>query len=98
MHVNGLPDSFYSSDKDICKFSDQNDYVVITKDSDFLDSYLVQQTPTKLIKVNLGNISTSDLIIIFERHFDFFCTYFEKGSGCIEVSKNSLFVHEPMRL
>lgn len=25
IHVNELPDSFYSSDKDICKFSDQND-------------------------------------------------------------------------
>lgn len=98
IHVNELPDSFYTSDKDICKFSDQNDYVVVTKDSDFLDSYLVRQTPMKLIKVNLGNISTPELIAIFEQHCDFFTTYFEKGSGCIEVSKNSIFVHEPMRL
>lgn len=97
-HVNGLPNSFYSSDKDICKFADQNDHVVLTKDSDFLDSYLVQQTPFKLIKVNLGNISTPELIAILERHLDFLIAYFEKGGGWIEVSKNRIFVHEPMRL
>jgi predicted nuclease of predicted toxin-antitoxin system len=34
-NVNGLPDSFYSSDKDTCKFTDQNDQVVLAKDSDF---------------------------------------------------------------
>jgi len=47
-HANDLPDSFYSSDRDICKFADRNDCVVITKDSDFLNSYLMQQTPMKL--------------------------------------------------
>ena len=97
MHVNDLPDSCYSSDKDICKFADQNNFVVVTKDSDFLDTYLVHQTPKSLIKINLGNVSTSELIAIFERHLDFFITYFEKGSGCIEISKHHVFVHEPMQ-
>ena len=58
IHVNELPDSCYSSDRKICKFADQNDHVVVTKDSDFLDTFLVQRTPKKLIKINLGNIST----------------------------------------
>ena len=97
LHVNDLPDSYYSSDKDICKFADKSDYVVVTKDSDFLDTYLVHRTPKSLIKINLGNISTPELIAIFERHLDFFTTYFEKGSGCIEISKHHIFVHEPIR-
>jgi predicted nuclease of predicted toxin-antitoxin system len=58
----------------------------------------VQQTPIKLIKVNLGNISTPELIAILERHLDFLIGYSEKSGGCIEVSKNRIFVHEPMRL
>ncbi|MBN1767744.1 MAG: DUF5615 family PIN-like protein, partial [Prolixibacteraceae bacterium] len=43
-------------DSDLSKYADQNDYVFITKDSDFRDSYFVKQSPKKLIKINLGNI------------------------------------------
>lgn len=62
IHVNTILDKWYTKDKDICKYADANELIVITKDYDFRDSYFLRKTPKKLIKVNLGNISTTDLI------------------------------------
>jgi len=55
-HVNRLPGRWYTSDQDIARLADKEDRILITKDSDFRDSCIVQGTPRKLIKVNLGNI------------------------------------------
>ncbi len=67
-HVNELPDKWFTKDQDICKYCDEHNYVVITKDKDFKDSYLIKREPKKLIKINLGNVSTSDLLSVFNEH------------------------------
>ncbi len=61
-HVNQILDRWNTKDKDICKYADKNDFIVITKDYDFRDSYFISGSPKKLIKINLGNISTIELI------------------------------------
>ncbi|MGE0019428.1 MAG: DUF5615 family PIN-like protein [Draconibacterium sp.] len=62
IHVNELPDKWFSSDKFICNYADESDRIVITKDSDFKNSFYINRTPAKLIKINLGNIANSTLI------------------------------------
>lgn len=64
MHVNDLPDKWFTKDNDISKYADTNDLILITKDSDFRDSYFIKKSPKKLIKINLGNISNNSLIEI----------------------------------
>jgi predicted nuclease of predicted toxin-antitoxin system len=68
VHVNELPDKWFSTDKFICSYADESDRIVITKDSDFKNSFFIQGTPSKLIKVNLGNIANNALISIFSKH------------------------------
>jgi predicted nuclease of predicted toxin-antitoxin system len=62
IHVNQILDRWNTKDKDICEYADGNDLIVITKDYDFRDSYFINGSPKKLIKINLGNISTIELI------------------------------------
>jgi predicted nuclease of predicted toxin-antitoxin system len=64
IHVNDILDKWFSKDTEISNFADENDYILISKDADFRDSFFVNQTPKKLIKVNLGNISNTELIKI----------------------------------
>lgn len=67
IHVNQILDRWYTKDKDICEFADKNDFIVITKDYDFRNSYFINGSPKKLIKINLGNISNIELIKILSQ-------------------------------
>ena len=68
IHINTILDKWFTTDNTIAKFSDLNDFILITKDFDFKNSFLVQKSPKKLIKINLGNISNTQLINVFD-HF-----------------------------
>jgi predicted nuclease of predicted toxin-antitoxin system len=64
VHVNNILDKWFTKDEAITKFADKNDYIIITKDADFRNSFFINRTPKKLLKVNLGNITNHDLIKI----------------------------------
>lgn len=49
---------------------EETDYVLITKDKDFYDSFVLKHQPKKLILVRVGNIKIKDLKAIFENNFD----------------------------
>lgn len=56
-------------DKIISLISIKEQRILITKDSDFFDSFLVKKEPYKLILVKLGNTSRKELIQFFADHF-----------------------------
>jgi predicted nuclease of predicted toxin-antitoxin system len=62
MHVNQLPNRWHTSDADIARTADAEDRILISKNADFRGRCILQRSPRKLIKVNLGNIPTSVLI------------------------------------
>lgn len=70
IHVNSILDKWYTKDSAMANYSDENDLILITKDADFRDSYFLKNTPKKLLKINLGNISNSELITIIETNLD----------------------------
>ena len=79
--------------KDICIYADKNDFTVVTKDTDFKNSHFLNQSPKKHIKVNLGNISTNKLIVIFDRILDKLKVLFEENNKCyVEINKNDITV------
>ena len=44
--------------------------ILITKDADFLDSFIVKNEPYKLILVKLGNSSKNELLNFFSNKFE----------------------------
>lgn len=92
LHVKNILSGTSTSDKDICKFADDSDYIVITKDSDFRNSFFLLNSPLKLIKINLGNISNRELIKIIEKNLEKFKDYFQHETKYIEINKNSIVV------
>ncbi|WP_395045252.1 DUF5615 family PIN-like protein [Flavobacterium sp.] len=50
IHVNSILDKWFSKDSEITKFADENDYIMITKDADFRDSFFIKQSPKKTNK------------------------------------------------
>ena len=67
-HVNTILKGSSTPDNEIRKYADQNNFIVITKDRDFKNSFFINKSPQKLIKINLGNISNDDLINILDKN------------------------------
>jgi predicted nuclease of predicted toxin-antitoxin system len=66
---------------------------VITKDSDFLDSHLIQGIPSKLLLVSTGNITNKELLDLFDKYFEtsikLFATF-----DLIELNNEQIIGHE----
>lgn len=91
-HVNDLPLKWNTSDLEICKYADENNLVIITKDVDFRNSYFINNNPQKLIRVLLGNISNVELIEIFNKYLSTILIYKEHKRFYIELDRDGLFV------
>ena len=61
VHTLDLPAANRTQDKDIVAFAIQEDRIVVTKDNDFVTSFLLHGTPPKLLLISTGNISNDKL-------------------------------------
>ena len=68
IHTNTLPAGNRTSDQAINTLSLGDNLVVVSKDTDFYYSHLLQGRPPKLLLVRTGNMRTRDLKSLFERH------------------------------
>ncbi len=92
IHVNQILQKWHTTDGEICKYADENSLVVITKDQDFKNSHFINKTPKKVIRVTLGNISNSDLIVLFDKYLPFILPLTLKPKMYIELSNEQLII------
>ncbi|MFO7448058.1 MAG: DUF5615 family PIN-like protein [Ignavibacteriaceae bacterium] len=92
IHGSTILDGWQTKDLDFCRYADENNYIMVTKDSDFRNSHFLQNTPLQLVKINLGNISNNNLLSIFEKYLSAFEKIFENKIAYIEVNKESITV------
>jgi len=92
-HINHILDKWFTNDNDICEYADKKNFTVVTKDKDFKDSHFIRQTPKKLIKVNLGNISTNLLIGIFDKTLEQLNSLFSTENKCyVEINQDDMVI------
>ena len=95
VHVNEILDKWFTADKDICHYADESDMIVITKDYDFRDSFYLKNTPKKLIKINLGNISNERLASLLAENLNAIQELNKEKSFIVEIdSKIVTFVRD----
>jgi predicted nuclease of predicted toxin-antitoxin system len=87
-HVNDMPNRWHSTDLEIAELADQQDYILISKDVDFKNRYLVKHSPKKLIKINLGNLSNQTLIQLVTENLTFIETLNQKGGFLVEIDQD----------
>ena len=91
-HTLDLPDKNATSDNEIIKVADKEERVVISKDSDFWDDYILEGHPQKLLIVSTGNISNTKLIQLFEQNIETIKSLFEENA-VIEIYKEEIQLH-----
>ena len=89
-HVNQILQKWNTTDAGICKYADENDMVVITKDQDFKDSHFVNKTPKKIIRITLGNISNTDLVLVFMKNLFLILQMSSKEAFYLEIGKERI--------
>jgi predicted nuclease of predicted toxin-antitoxin system len=93
IHTLDLPQGNATTDRYIKEKAHREDYILLTKDDDFLRSFLIEQKPPKLILIKTGNISNEVLMGIFDKGFDVIISLIKQHS-MIEISKEEIIVHD----
>jgi predicted nuclease of predicted toxin-antitoxin system len=92
IHTLDLPNRNMTDDETINDFAISESRVVITKDSDFVDSFLLVRRPPRLLLISTGNISNHELEALFLRNIaeivEGFATH-----DYIELSRDHIIFH-----
>lgn len=89
IHTLELPKKNATPDSEIAQLSLIEERIVITKDSDFYDRYLAKLEPYKILQISTGNISTKDLIVLFDKNLDLIIE--ELTNNCVvDITRNAL--------
>lgn len=92
-HTLDLPLGNHTPDHGVADIADKKRAVVVTKDSDFLNSHLLMSTPARLLIVSTGNISNRRLIKLFETHIELIVSSLEQ-SNLVEINQSGLILHD----
>jgi predicted nuclease of predicted toxin-antitoxin system len=93
IHTLELPDANDTTDNEILKHCGNENRVIITKDNDFLESFLINNEPKKLIFVRTGNIKNAELLDLFRINFEYLCNSIS-DNDLIEVNKTDIIIHK----
>jgi predicted nuclease of predicted toxin-antitoxin system len=86
LHTLDLPLKNATGDNYINQLSIQQQRIVISKDSDFYDSFMAKQEPHKLLYLTVGNMRNSELITLFTNNLSIIIKELQHGD-IIEMSK-----------
>jgi len=91
IHVNSILQGSETADFEISLYADNNDFVVVSKDSDFQAAHFLNNKPKKLLKIGLGNLSTRQTIAILQDQLTLLISSFEKEPCFVEIGRD--YVH-----
>lgn len=92
LHTLDLPGRNRISDTEINEISVRENRIVVTKDSDFVDSFLLTGRPRKLRLISTGNTTNADLEAIFIRQIPNFLEAFAEYDY-LELTRTTLIFH-----
>ena len=91
LHTLDLPNGNRTSDAEITALSVREERVLITKDADFVASFVLTHQPSKLLLISTGNIKNSDLEALFVAEFPAIISAFA-DHDFLEVTRSTLTV------
>ncbi len=93
IHTNDLPNKERTGDNEIRSLAKKEDRIVITKDKDFFESYILSQSPRRLLLISTGNIINKILYVLFEKNLELILKYLE-SYNFLELTNDQLYAHD----
>jgi predicted nuclease of predicted toxin-antitoxin system len=90
--------SYYSNghllgDSVIIDIAIRENRIIITKDSDFLDNFLLNGVPPKVLMLQFGNIKNSELVSLLDIELVQIIDIFSKGGDFITFNRTHISVY-----
>lgn len=92
-HTTNFPNGHLLNDEEIIKIAIRENRIIITKDSDFLDNFLLKGAPPKVLLLQFGNISNQNLIDYFEVEIANIVQFFENGTDFIAFDRSQISIY-----
>jgi len=92
LHTLDLPEGNRTSDQSIALIADKEGYIVVSKDSDFVVSFLLKGSPNRLLQISTGNIPNAELEALLLGNLSAIEGSFQSGSH-VEINRTTLIVH-----
>jgi predicted nuclease of predicted toxin-antitoxin system len=92
LHTLDLPQKNLTPDTEIINIAERESRIVITKDADFVETFILSRRPEKMIIVATGNISNAELEAIFTTILPDIIAALETNSY-LEVTRRALIIH-----
>lgn len=93
IHTLDLPGGNATSDSELTRFADADGRVVVTKDADFVNSFLLRGSPRKLLLISAGNLGNDALLALFATHWVLVESFLLAGSF-VELSDRAVILHQ----
>ena len=92
LHTLDLPSGNATSDAELCNICRREQRVLVTKDLDFTDSFLLKNEPARLLLISTGNINNRELEALFRAGLSDIVTAFA-SSSFVELDRDGVIIH-----
>lgn len=92
IHTLDLPNQNRTKDSEVNTLSMKDQRVVISKDTDFVESLLISDKPYKLLYINTGNISNKQLQELFNKNLKQIVLCLEENK-LVELTYQNIITH-----
>ncbi len=93
VHTTYFPSGHLLEDSEIIEIAIRDNRVIITKDSDFLDNFLLNGIPPKVLMLQFGNVSNAELLALFEREIAQIVQIFSENGDFITFNRTHISVY-----
>ena len=70
IHTTSFPEGHLLKDTQIIEIAKNDDRIIITKDSDFTEYFMLRGAPPKVLLIEFGNIGNKELFRMFDLFFN----------------------------
>ncbi len=74
-----------ASDRQVWEYARTNDFVIVSKDSDFYELSLVKGIPPRVVWLRTGNVTKSAITHLLVQNKDRLEQLFQEGMACVEL-------------
>jgi predicted nuclease of predicted toxin-antitoxin system len=78
-HVVDYPLGALTTDNEIISIATEENRIIVTKDFDFFDYFLLKDYPPAVFLLQLGNIKNRELFVFMENHLNSICELFKEN-------------------